>query len=518
MKTLPTLFTNAVERFSTYPALLEPEEGGAMTQLTYAELARRVQRFAGYLQHQQLQKGERVMIWSPSRINWLIAYFGSLQLGLVVVPLDVNTKEDFLQRLVVTTEARYLITTRKQYATLQQQTLPLIDLDALPEDDLDTSALPSIEEDDLAELVFTSGTTGQPKGVMLSHCNIVSNAQAAAQVVQVDSRDRALSILPLSHMFELTIEVVLLYVGASITYARSLAPDTIFKLLNSQRITVIVLVPQALQLFLNGIEREVRRQKKERQWKRLHALAPHVPFSLRRYLFRPVHKRFGGHFRFFVSGGAYMPPKVGQRWENMGFRVCQGYGATECSPIISVNPMNVHNMESVGRPLPGIEVDVATDQELLVRGPGVSPGYWKNPEATAAAFQNGWYYTGDLGYFDKQHNLYLKGRKKNLIVLANGMNVYPEDVENVLHEADGVKEAVIIALPEREQEPTVHAVLLLEDPNKAKGIVQQTNKKLAAHQQIKGFTIWPEEDFPRTHTLKVKRHDVLNTLLQLRAQ
>lgn len=429
MDTIPLLFQTAVERFHSSPALLEPGEGNEMTSLTYSALQERVYAFAGYLQQQSFSKGDRLLLWSASRANWLVAYFGALLNGLVVVPLDVNTREDFLHRLAETTEARLLITTQKAYNSLKQPPLPLIDIDALPEAPLALDQLPEVGEQDLAQLVFTSGTTGQPKGVMLTQRNIVSNVKAAVQVVPVRNTDRALSILPLSHMFELTIDLALLHTGASIVYARSLSPDTLLRLFSTQHATVMVLVPQALQLFLNGIEREVRRQHKEKQWELLHSLAKAVPFPLRRYLFQTVHQRFGGRFRFFVSGGAYLPPALGRRWEEMGFRVLQGYGATECSPVVSANPFDDHTLESVGRALPGIEIRIADDGEILVRGPNITPGYWKNPEATAAALQDGWYHTGDLGYLDSHKNLYIKGRKKNLIVLPNGMNVYPEDVD-----------------------------------------------------------------------------------------
>ncbi|MBV9228490.1 MAG: AMP-binding protein, partial [Chloroflexi bacterium] len=216
------LFRNAVERFSSRSALIEPIEGDQTSTLTYQALQERVHMFAGYLQEQQIAKGERLMIWSASRTNWLIAYLGALLVGMVVVPLDVNTKEDFLARIAETTEAKYLITTQKQYKGLKQPPAPLIDLDTLPQGSLDIAQLPAIEENDLAELVFTSGTTGQPKGVMLSHRNIASNAMAAVQVVDIRSSDRALSILPLSHMFEMTIEIAIIHAGASIVYARTL--------------------------------------------------------------------------------------------------------------------------------------------------------------------------------------------------------------------------------------------------------------------------------------------------------
>lgn len=516
MSTIPQLFQYSVEHFGKQLALCEPTEGDNMTRLTYEDVRAQVNGFAGYLQQQHIQKGDRLLIWSGSRIDWLIAYLGTLLVGGVVVPLDVQSKEDFLARIADVTESKLLVTTYKLYNGLKHPPLPLVDLDHLPTAPFDPAALPDLDENDLAELVFTSGTTGQPKGVMLSHNNIVSNATTAVKRVHVRFGDRALSILPLSHMFEMTIDIAILYVGGTIVYSRSLSPDTLLKLFASQRITCMVLVPQALQLFLNGIEREVRRRNKEKQWEMLHRIAPYVPFGLRRYLFATVHKRLGGFFRFFVSGGAYLAPKLAQRWENMGVRVIQGYGATECAPIISVSPHNEHVLDSVGKPLPDVTVQIADDHEILVHGPNVAQGYWKNPEATQAAFQDGWYHTGDLGYFDDRGFLYLKGRKKNLIVLANGMNVYPEDVENALTSLPGVKDAVVFGLNEREQGPEVHSVLLVEDPNRAKAVVQQANRQLASHQQIKGFTVWPEADFPRTHTLKVKRQEVLSTLETIR--
>lgn len=518
MDTIPLLFNAAVVRSGTRLALIEPVEGNTLSTFTYQALQERVFAFAGYLQQQELPPGERIMIWSPSRSNWLIAYLGALLVGMVVVPLDTNSREDFLQRIATATEAKFLVTTRKQFQELHEPSFSFIDIDALPQDTLDKSKLPEINPDDLAELVFTSGTTGQPKGVMLSHRNITSNAMAALKVIDVRPQDRALSVLPLSHMFELTIEIALLCAGASNVYARSLSPETLLKLFVSQRITCMVLVPQALQLFMHSVEREVRRQKREQQWKVLHRIATRLPFSTRRYLFATVHKRFGGHFRFFVSGGAYLPPQLGLFWEEMGFRIIQGYGATECAPVISANPMHDHNLYTVGKPLPGIQVRIAEDNEILVSGPNVALGYWKNPEMTAMSFRNGWYYTGDLGSFDAHGNLYLKGRKKNLIVLANGMNVYPEDIENILQSFPTIKDAVVIGLTDNNSGPDIHAILLMEDASKAKSLIQQANKQLASHQQIKGFTIWPEQDFPRTHTLKVKRQEILTTLPTIRKQ
>ena len=515
MQTIVDLLRNAVAQHGLRTALLEPRDNNIIYSLSFTAMWERAHRFATYLQ-QNVKQGDRVLLWDTSRIDWLIAYCGALLAGAVVVPLDANSREDFIAKITSITDAKFLITSHKQFNTLKKISIPLIDIDALPQQSVDESSLPEILENDTAQIMFTSGTTGQPKGVILTHKNIASNALAALQVIDVQSTDRLLSILPLSHMFELTVEIAVLSFGASIVYARSLSPETLLRLFTMQHATCMVLVPQALQLFMNGIEREVRRQKRERQWELLHTVAARLPFGLRRYLFAQVHQRFGGHFHFFVSGGAYLSPKLAQRWENMGFLLIQGYGATECSPIVSATPMHSHNLTSVGKPLPGVDVRIAPDKEILVHGDNIARGYWQNPEATALAFKDGWYATGDLGEFDAQDFLYLRGRKKNMIVLASGLNIYPEDIENVLTSITGVKDAVVVGLNEPEQGPRVHAILLLDDATNAKTIVQQANKQLASHQQIKDYTIWPHEDFPRTHTLKVKRQDLLNELPSIR--
>src|SRR5260370_19147755 len=233
---------------------------------------------------------------------------------------------------------------------------------------------------------------------MRSHQNMCFDSTAALIVVNLVKDDRALSILPLSHSFELTIELAIFHSGASNVYARSLSPDILLNLLASQGVTCMVIVPQALQLFLNGIERQVRLLKKEQQWETLHRIAARLPFRLRPLLFQQVHKLFGEHFHFFVSGGPYLPPRRHERWETMGFRVMQGYGATECGPVVSVTPYPEHIFNSIGKPLPGEEVRIAEDGELLVKGPNVALVYCKNPEPTTPAFRDGCYYAGYLRF------------------------------------------------------------------------------------------------------------------------
>ena len=219
----------------------------------------------------------------------------------------------------------------------------------------------------------------------------------------------------------------------------------------------------------------------------------------------------GGAFEFFVSGGAHLDPALARWWEALGFKVVQGYGMTEAAPVVACHTVEHRDPFSVGRPLSGVEVTVAEDGELLVRGENVTQGYWQNPQATAEAFEDGWYKTGDLGAFDRAGCLHLRGRKKNMIVLANGMNVYPEDVEHVLTQDPRLKDAVVLG-KSRRQDVEVHAVLLGATAEDAPAIIKAANLRLQPHQQVRGHTLWPDEAFPMTPTLKVKRAEVAEAI------
>jgi long-chain acyl-CoA synthetase len=234
-------------------------------------------------------------------------------------------------------------------------------------------------------------------------------------------------------------------------------------------------------------------------------------------MFHSVHERLGGQIEFLVSGGAPIAPELIKKWELLGIPIIQGYGATEASPVISATTLNNRDPHTVGQPVPGMQVKVAKDGEVLIKGPSITQGYWNNPEATREAFEDGWYKTGDLGQIDEKGRIYLHGRKKDMIVLANGQNVYPEDVELVLKSIPGLVDAVVVGLPS-ERGAQVHAVII-PDPEgvNADRVVKQANARLAPHQYIRGITVWPDKDFPRTHTLKVKKHEVLKRLIEMYA-
>jgi len=305
---------------------------------------------------------------------------------------------------------------------------------------------------------------------------------------------------------------VTLYNGASVTYPTSRQPTVLSRTMRERKITIMLLVPQGLELFMNGIEREVARQGKQALWNRLLQIAERLPFPLRRRLFRRVHKQFGGKLDFVVSGGAALDADLARKWELLGVKIVQGYGTTEASPVISNHTIEGRRHDSTGRPLPNVEVRISSAGEILARGENITPGYWRAPEETAKVFDGDWYKTGDLGYFDDEGFLHIQGRMKDMIVLPSGQNVFPEDVQAVLTKHPQVKDASVVGLA-RGSSVEVHAALILDDADKAQEAIAWTNDQLAEQQRIRGFTVWQDEDFPRTHTLKVKKQIVIDTIL-----
>jgi long-chain acyl-CoA synthetase len=384
------------------------------------------------------------------------------------------------------------------------------------------AAWPRPAPEEVWELIFTSGTTGTPKGVMLAHDNVVASIESFYRIIP-RLEHRIVSLLPLSHLLEQAVALFYaLSLGASILYVRSLNPRVIFEAMRAQRVTSMVVVPQALDLFWSAIEREVERTGRTRSFERLRRIARRLPMAARRLIFRSVHQRIGGGLRLFVSAGAFLPPAVQQGWEDLGVIVLQGYGATETGTG-SCTTLEDHGLGTVGRPPEGIELRIATDGEIQFRGGTLFKGYWDEPVRTAEAFtEDGWYRSGDIGHLDPAGRLILSGRTRDIIVLPNGFNVYPEDIENALRVA-GIRDSVVIETrPGRIEAivlaPGTHGLprageALSFDPATPPdelratidAAVKSANAHLGPNQRIAGWRLWPEADFPRTHTLKVKR-------------
>lgn len=533
MSTIVGLLEEAERKFGGKTALVG-RQGYRVDRWSFSQLWNRSYRVAAWLEQEGVSKGDRVILWAHNSPSWVAAFFGGLRLGAILVPLDIGSSPEFVDRVREQTQAKLTLLSDATAGSWSNSDVPAVRLEDLekliektgppPQENLGEPL--NIEPQDVAEVIYTSGTTGDPKGVVLTHRNIVANVLASGKMVPGKPSYRLLSILPLSHMLEQTVGLLAPLVGgASVCYPQSRRSTVIFRAFKDHRITTMVLVPQVLQLMSNAIETRVKEQGKERTWRFLHRVAPWLPMRLRRRLFAPVHRQLGGSLKFIICGGAYLDPALARNWENLGVPVVQGYGTTEAAPIVSCDTLSRRKPESVGKAVPGVEVKIADSGEILIRGDNVTSGYWQNPQATQDAFDDGWYKTGDLGFLDQEGSLYLKGRVKDLIVLSSGLNVYPEDIETALGKHPGIADAVVLGLPQgspiespREsptalQDVQVHAVLLMREGESAAGdIVEQVNAGLASYQRIQGFTVWPEEDFPRTHTLKVRKHLVLEKL------
>ncbi|MGZ8528226.1 MAG: AMP-binding protein [Candidatus Limnocylindrales bacterium] len=456
METLLDVLDEAVTAYADRPALSLRRDDGSSESWSYRELDRRSRAVAWRLRTAGLAAGDRLLTWSPSTPAVPAVYFGAIRAGVVIVPLDLRMAPDAVERIAAKADAARLAIGSGRDAPDPREarlerfpTSTVEDLAAEPDPDWpadwaeQVGAWPRPVPADLFEIIFTSGTTGTPKGVMLSHANVVATIEVAHNAIPPQEH-RMVSLLPLSHLMEQAIALLYaLTVGADILYVRSRNPRVIFEAIRDHRVTTMLVVPQILDLFWGAIEREVDKSGRKAAFERLRGLARHLPYPVRRLMFRRVHAQLGGGLNLFVSAAAFLPPALQQAWEDVGVVVMQGYGATECGPASATSKTD-HGLGTVGRTIPPVEVRLADDGEILVKGPTVFAGYWRDEAATAAALTgDGWYRTGDIGRHDAAGHLILMGRSKDIIVLPNGLNVYPEDVENALRTA-GVRDSVVI--------------------------------------------------------------------------
>lgn len=516
MDTVTDLLAEATERFDRHPALII--KPGFRTRIwRYRDLALQVPRAARALRDAGLAPGDRLVIWAVNRPEWAIGFLAAAHAGLVSVPLDVRSTDDFADKIAQQTQPKLVLASRQTAEAAGRLGVPIILVESLPDVARATEPMPAVaaDPDDLLMVIFTSGTTGDPKGVMLSHRNVASNARTLIDVFPFGPDERLLSVVPLSHMFGLTCDLLApLAAGKTVIYPISRQPAVLVKTFRDFKVTMLLIVPQGLRLLSNAIERKVDATGKRRTFERLHRIARRLPRFARRLLFRPVLSQFGGRLRTFAVGASALEPELARRWTTMGIDCLQGYGATEMSPVISFTRPGRNKIGTVGEVIPGVELRIAGDGEVLTRGPNRFIGYWQNPEATAAAIDaEGWYHSGDIGELDADGFLTLRGRKKDMIALPDGQKVYPDDVEAVLVRDERIRDACVVGLEGDGSGARVHAVLLTDDLDSAEAVVRDANARLAGHQQIRGWSVWPEEDFPRTPSLKVKKRLVLERLV-----
>jgi long-chain acyl-CoA synthetase len=505
-----------IDLFNTFEALGEKtafvnRTGVRRFVVSYREFHALALKMASLLAQRGVAAGDRVVIWGPNSSWWGVAYWGIILRGAIAVPVDFMSDFARADGIRTLTKAEVVLQSRYKPERITSGSIILLEeLQYLLEEIEPIAAIASAAPEDTAQLIYTSGTTGNPKGVILTHKNLVANlTQINRQIPIITSSFNFLSLLPLSHMFEqMGGFFTPLYRGGAIVYLRTLKPSAIMEALSEEDIYIIMSVPRLMQLLKTTIERELEEKHLSGVLRSLMELAARLPKGARRAVFFPVQHKFGRNFTTFVSGGAPLDPEIFNFWNNLGFTVLEGYGLTETSPVLCVNTMERQVAGSAGPPLPGVEVKIV-EKEVLVRGNNVFPGYYENEQATRDAFtEDGWFRTGDLGEIDPDGWLIIKGRSKELIVTGSGIKVYPDELEAILNKIAGVKESCVIGIDSGSGEE-VHAVLLLDGSGKApEEIIDQANGNLDALHRITGYSLWSEPEFPKTTTLKIKKFEV----------
>jgi long-chain acyl-CoA synthetase len=498
--------------------------GLRVTRWSYTCLRETAFQFARALEARGLSKGDRVLFWAESSPEWVAAFFGCLLRGVIVVPLDFDSSPEFTNRVQQQVEAKLILYSGDRLRD-SKLGLPSLLLDALTEilAPVSTEAYEAEEivAGDIAEIIFTSGTTAEPKGVCLTHQNVLANINPLEPEIQKYLKYerlvhpvRFLNLLPLSHVFGQFMGIFVPQLLAGEVFLQdSLNPSEIIETVKKHRISVIVSVPRVHDSLRNKIERDYEARGEGNSFRQKLTSAENQHFLMRWWMFRRVHRQFGWKFWSLLSGGAALSQETEAFWRRMGFAVVQGYGMTEAAALITVNhPFNL-SRRSIGKTLPGHEVKLDERGEILVRGANVSPGYWAG-ELRPIANEDGWLRTGDLGELDELGNLYFKSRKKDVIVTSAGLNIYPDDLEAALNAQPEIRESAVIGL-ETPQGVEPLAVLILRDGADGMTIVRRANERLSSYQQIRRWTVWPDEDFPRTPTQKIRKPLVLEKIKQI---
>ena len=504
----------------------EHRRGLRTVRWSYARVASCARRVARELEARSIGRGDRVVLWGESSAEWVAAFYGCALRGAVAVPLDESGTADFAARVVEQVSPKLLLLGREQRGRLAGA--PALELELL-EDEVARHAdapvdLADVGRDDTLEIVFTSGTTATPKGVRITHGNVLSSLEPLEREIAKYIKweryvhpIRFLNLLPLSHVFGQFMGLFIPQLLAGlVVFGDSLSPSHILETIRTRRISVLVAVPRILEALRDKIERDEEEYGRLDDLRRAIDESEGIHPALRMWRFRRVHRRFGWKFWAFISGGATLEEATERFWRRLGFAVIQGYGMTETASLVSVNHPFKMSHGSIGKIMPGreIKLDEATG-EILVRGGNVSPGYWG--ESEPGLDDEGWLRTGDVGALDEEGNLYFRGRTKDVIVTAAGVNVHPDDVEAALNAQPEIRASAVVGV-DGAFGPEPAAALLLAGPDADAGqAVARANATLAEAQQVRRWIVWPDADFPRTSTHKVKRAEVAAVLAGGRA-
>ena len=490
---------------------------------TYSELQAYAHALALDLDQRGITKGDRVMLWGANCGEWLAAFWGAMLRGVVLVPMDQAAAPEFAARVFDQVSAKLLLSSRGlTISSATGKTLHFEDFrsiaSVLPGSvSAQSGALPALHRDDPLQIVFTSGTTGEPKGVVITHGNVLANLEPIESEIQKYLRYerifhplRFLNLLPLSHVFGQFMGIfVPPLIGATVLFMDSIKPSDILRTIHEKRVSVLITVPRLLGSMRELFEAEMRSSLGEARMRSAMEAAGQEHFVRRWWRFRRIHSRFGWKFWAIISGGATLDHDDEEFWRRLGFAVIQGYGLTETTSLVSLNHPFKLGRGSIGKALPGRDIRLDESGEILVRGDSIAKTYWVNGKPVAAG-EGEWFRTGDLGAVDESGNLYFKGRKKNVIVTAEGMNVYPEDLESAVRSQPGVRDCVVVGVERGgNAEPcavmTIQKEAARDESRVASEAVSQANTRLGFHQRIRHWLVWPDSDFPRTSTQKPRQ-------------
>jgi len=522
----------------------------AVEQYTYTELRQMAESVARWLRDQGMPRGARAAILAANGPGWVAAYLAIIAAGGVVVPLDISFNTEQIAKLLRDSDSGCLFTDRKHLATAQRAVegldVPPVLLDS------DTKNLPTLDAmfaagpgdftpaelgpDYPAVILYTSGTTSDPKGVLLTHDNLLGEMDAVFPVLEVGPSDSILAVLPLFHALAQMANLLLPFAkGARVVYLESLNVTDLLRALRESNVTLFCCVPQFFYLIHERVLKQVKQRSRPAQVMfrvliRISKAARRAGINLGKIFFRQAHRALGARMRFLITGGSRFDATIGRELEALGFDILQAYGLTETSGGATVTRPDDNVIGSVGRPLAGVEVKIADPEspeegppagEILIRGRIVMKGYWNQPEATAAVIREGWLHTGDLGYLDAQGNLFITGRRKEIIVLSSGKNIYPEEIEAHYRKSPFVKEVCVVGLeapPGQPQAARLHAVIVPNDEvlreRKIVNIkdvlrfdIDGLSAQLPSTKRILSYEIWQEE-LPKTTTRKLKRYEI----------
>lgn len=526
-------------------------------KLTYKELLSNVLKFGNALKKLGLEERSHIAVISENRVQWVVGYLTCMTFNYVAVPIDKNLTKNDIFNIIHESDAEAIIFSAA-YSELFDEShsalkrikhficmdecpngLPFLNMKKLIDEhnEYNVDQLPKINNTDLAEIIFTSGSLGRAKGVMLSQKNITSNIIDMVSMMMIYPEDRFLSVLPIHHSYECTCGTLCpIYSGASVHYARSL--KTIVDDIQKVKATMFLGVPLLFEKMYKKIIKSISEDKVKSII--VPVLVKMTDFleklnlkGTKKKLFAELHEKFGGHIRAFIAGGAAPDPQVAAGLRGFGFSFIQGYGLTETSPILALNRLDNFKDDAAGLPLPHVELKIDSPDhngvgEILAKGPNVMLGYYKNKEATNDVMEDDWFKTGDLGYIDSDGFLHISGRKKNLILSKSGENVFPEEIEDLLNRSKYVLECIVYGKKDEKHDEIIAAKIvpdteafieLSETENRTidqdfieevlNKEVANVNKQLPAFKRIIKFTV-REEEFEKTTTQKIKRYSPNN--------